>query len=151
MKTQATQTPQAHEKRVSTLNSLLRGELSAVETYDQAIRQLAKERIPELAENRDCHAGRVDALRREILGLGGEPVKSSGVWGGFAKVVEKGAALAGRSAILATLEEGEDRGLVDYRKARDELEAPARTSIDTDLLPAQKRTHERMSRLQKTA
>lgn len=151
MKHQATQTPPAHERRVAILNSLLRGELSAVETYDQAIRQLAKERIPELAENRDCHAGRVDALRREILGLGGEPAKSSGVWGGFAKLVEKGASVAGRFAIIATLEEGEDRGLADYRKARDELDGPARTGIDTDLLPAQKRTHERMSRLQQTA
>lgn len=151
MKTQSTQPSQNAEKRVTILNSLLRGELSAVETYDQAIRQLAGERIPELAENRDCHAGRVDALRREITALGGEPAKSSGAWGGFAKLVEKGASVAGRSAILATHEEGEDRGLADYRKAREDLDANARTSIDTDLLPAQKRTHERMSRLQQTA
>lgn len=151
MKTQSTNATQSGEKRMTILNSLLRGELSAVETYDQAIRQLAAERIPELAENRDCHAGRVDALRREITGLGGEAARSSGAWGGFTMLIEKGAALAGRSAILATLEEGEDRGLVDYRKARDELDASARTSIDTVLLPAQKRTHERMSLLQKAS
>ena len=151
MKSQTTHNSKTGEKRLTVLNSLLRGELSAVETYDQAIRQLAKERIPELAENRDCHAGRVDALRREITALGGEPAKSSGAWGGFAKLVEKGASVAGRSAIIATLEEGEDRGLADYRKAREDLEAADRSSIDTDLLPAQKRTHERMHRLQQTA
>ena len=148
MKSQQTQADNAN---VSTLNRLLRGELSAVETYNQAIKQLAQEPIRDLVENRDDHARRVGVLTRHVSELGGKPESTSGVWGSFAKLVEKGASLAGRKAIIATLEEGEDRGLADYRKATDDLDSALRNVVDTELMPAQKRTHERMSELKQAS
>ena len=39
-----------NDKVVSNLNSLLRGEISAVETYNQAIKQLAQEPLDDLIE-----------------------------------------------------------------------------------------------------
>ena len=148
MKSQQTQADNAN---VSTLNRLLRGELSAVETYNQAIKQLAQEPIRDLVENRDDHARRVGVLTRHVSELGGKPESTSGVWGSFAKLVEKGASLAGRKAIIATLEEGEDRGLADYRKATDDLDSALRNVVDTELMPAQKRTHARLSELKQAS
>jgi len=148
MKSQPTQ---ADKATISTLNGLLRGELSAVETYNQAIKQLAQEPIRALVENRDDHARRVGVLTQQVTIVGGNPETSSGVWGSFAKLVEKSASLAGRKAIIAALEEGEDRGLADYRKASDTLDASSRRVVDTDLLPAQKHSHARMSELKQVS
>lgn len=139
--------PAKADKQISALNTLLRGELSAVETYDQAIKQLAKDPQRELTENRDCHAKRVPVLRNQITALGGKPDASSGIWGSWAKLVEQGASVLGKKTIIATLEEGEDRGIADYKRLQNDLETSARQVVDTDLFPAQKRTHERMRNL----
>jgi bacterioferritin (cytochrome b1) len=134
---------------VSDLNHLLRGELSAVETYDLAMKQLGSDSTGTLQENRDSHARQVSMLRERILAFGGVPDRTSGVWGQFAKLMEKGAALAGAKSIYAALEEGEDIGLKEYLdyhsgSAADEVVRDA-------LLPAQQRTHERMRRLKHSA
>ena len=72
------------EAEVQTLNSFLRGEISAVETYKQA------------------------------------------------------------------LEQGEDHGLADYKRDADQLHGELRRFARMQLLPAQQRTHDRMSKLKKT-
>jgi uncharacterized protein (TIGR02284 family) len=137
------------KRSVDALNSLLRGELSAVETYEQAIAKTIDEPIPELEENRDSHADRVTVLSARVAALGGIPETSSGAWGAFAKLVEGGAELFGRDAAIAALEEGEDRGLNDYRTALGKLDTDSRVVVVADLLPAQERTHERMSALKR--
>lgn len=140
-------------KSIDTLNGLLRGELSAIETYEQAINltyQDAHGPIAVLEENRQCHHGRVPVLNARISELGGIPTGSSGAWGVFAGVIEGGARLFGRDAAIAVLEEGEDRGLADYRGALDNLDAISAEIVRSDLLPAQERTHSRMSLLKIT-
>jgi demethoxyubiquinone hydroxylase (CLK1/Coq7/Cat5 family) len=135
---------------VDHLNALLRGELSAVETYEQAIVKTTDNPIPELALNRDCHARRVRVLSEAVRANGGRPDATSGVWGTIAEAVTGGAAVLGRSAIIAILEEGEDRGLKDYRQASGMVDEETQREIEQDLLPAQKRTHKRMSLLSKS-
>ena len=142
-----TKTQKSDATCISNLNHLLAGELSAVETYDQALEHLAKEPLADLIENRDCHSGRVDLLKNKITELGGDPTTTSGVWGGFVRLVEKGASVIGASTVIAALEEGEDRGLAAYRDAG-HFDVVSRAIIETELLPAQERTHERMSKLQ---
>lgn len=137
----------ATEKVVANLNSLLRGEISAVETYDQAIRHLQDAQIDDLIANRDCHRKRVDLLAGNIRSHGGIPDATSGVWGGFARLVERGASLIGEKTIVAALEEGEDRGLAQYREPGD-LDPSSIQLIQTVLLPRQLETHERMRRRQ---
>jgi hypothetical protein len=134
---------------IKQLNALLRGELSAVETYDQAVKKLTGEEIPELALNRDCHFRRTQLLADAVQSKGGTPESSSGAWGALAQAATSSAKLFGRGALIAILEEGEDRGLSDYRTAMGADDYEVKQLIGVDLLPAQKRTHERMSQLKK--
>ena len=141
----------ANTTDVETLNSFLRGEISAVETYRQAIGRLSDERLRSDLE--DClhdHEHRVEAIRERVEKLGGTPVGSSGLWGTFAKLVQGGADLLGDKTAIQALEEGEDHGLADYQRDMDKTHGEARRFVRMELLPAQKRTHERMSRLKKT-
>ncbi len=128
-------------KSIDTLNSFLRGEISAVETYAQVIEKLKDSPVPKLAENQACHSKRVSVLRSRILALGGTPAESSGVWGSLAKLYEGSAKVFGRDAAVAAIEEGEDRGLADYRKSYPELDATSQELLSTVLLPKQIGTH----------
>lgn len=141
-----------NEKAIEQLNSFLRGEISAVETY-----RMARERVSALGPHGEIdqcmrsHEERVQALTSRIVALGGEAAKSSGMWGAFAKAVEGGAALIGEAAAIAVLEEGEDHGLRDYRSAldkNDNLDVTIRAFVG-ELLEKQLRTHAVMSNLKK--
>jgi len=135
-------------KSVATLNRLLQGELSAVATYDLAIKHLKDESVSELGHNRECHSGRVQALTKRIRELGGVPEMNSGVWVEFTKLVERGASLISSDTVLAALEQGEDIGLKQYREDLEELDPTSRIMIDTDLRVAQDHTHDRLRDLQ---
>src|SRR3954453_1804696 len=97
---------------VDQLNSFLRGELSAVETYRQALTKLQSHRDI-LKECERSHAARVTALADEVRRRGGSPSQTSGLWGQFATAVEGSAATMGEKLAIAALEEGEDHGRDD--------------------------------------
>jgi demethoxyubiquinone hydroxylase (CLK1/Coq7/Cat5 family) len=141
-------TVMANTNDVDTLNSFLRGELSAVETYRQASKHLksdiAKTEVKECLED---HEARVVALRERIQNLGGNPSEGSGVWGAFAKTVQGAADVLGEKAAIAALEEGEDHGIADYDRDVKKLHGEARTFALQQLVPAQKRTHKKLSNL----
>src|SRR5690349_18504761 len=103
----------ATKSSIDQLNSFLRGEISAVETYRIAIDRLDTNSAShgELAACMQSHQERVDLLRDQIRMLGGAPAEKSGPWGAFAKTVEGGAALLGDKMSISALEEGEDHGL----------------------------------------
>jgi demethoxyubiquinone hydroxylase (CLK1/Coq7/Cat5 family) len=132
------------------LNSFLRGELSAVETYRQAMEKLTDS--SSLAQLRECmnsHQRRVTLLSDTIRRFGGEPSTSSGAWGAFAKLIEGGATLFGERAAIAALEEGEDHGLADYKRDLTDLDPMIAKFIETSILPEQNRTHLTMSQLKR--
>jgi hypothetical protein len=137
------------EHDIDQLNSFLRGELSAVETYDQALQKLSTEAAiaSPLQSSRTSHQRRVELLRSEIRKMGGEPAESSGAWGSFAKLVEGGAKLFGKKAAIAALEEGEDHGRDDYARDLADLSPTVRTFVQMQLVPEQQRTHDALSRL----
>lgn len=140
------------EDDIDQLNSFLRGEISAVETYDQALEKADNVTARSiLQENRNSHSARVQTLRTEITRLGGDPSDGSGAWGTFAKAVEGGAKLFGESMAISALEEGEDHGVNDYERDYDELSGGARILVTTKLLPEQKRTHAAIERLKEVA
>lgn len=98
-----------------TLNSLLRGELAAAETYEQALENFDGE--VGASELRRIHSEHLDAaklLRGHILEHGGVPEESSGAWGAFASAVEGTAKLFGNTAALKALKEGEQSGISSY-------------------------------------
>lgn len=138
------------KEAIDHLNSFLRGELSAVETYRQALQKL--DDFAHRATLEQCarsHEQRVRLLTDEVRRLGGEPAKSSGPWGTFANLVEGGAALFGDKAAIAALEEGEDHGKADYRRDLKDLDGEARLFVESRVLPEQIRTHDAMSVLKK--
>jgi uncharacterized protein (TIGR02284 family) len=141
------------DKNIKHLNSFLRGELSAVETYNQAIEKMRSEdpRVTEeLRVCRDSHQRRVDELTREVRRLGGEPSTDSGVWGSFAKLVEGGAKLFGQKAAISALEEGEDHGRNDYQRDVNELDPPYRDFIQQKIMPEQQKTHDVLSKIERS-
>ena len=136
---------------IEQLNSFLRGEMSAVETY-----QMALEKLDEISSARDellinlkSHQDRVAMLQDAILALGGTPAESSGPWGALAKIVEGTAKVLGEKTAIAALEEGEDHGLKDYTADVDKLDPQHRDMVVHDLLPQQRQTHDRVSALKR--
>lgn len=96
-------------------NSLLRGELSAVETYTQALGRFRHHPGRSVLESvRADHRDSVERLRAHIDDLGVQPDNTSGVWGQFAKAVEGVAKVFGSTTSLMALEAGEVSGIDDY-------------------------------------
>lgn len=128
----------ATEHGVDCLNALLRGELAATETYQQAIAKM--QAVGDIAELRRIHADHreaANALRLSVRECGGKPEQGSAAWGAWAKLIEGAAAIFGESAALKALKEGEERGIHDYREAIKEtgLSPECRTLIRNQLLP----------------
>jgi uncharacterized protein (TIGR02284 family) len=143
--------PMSRESTIDQLNSFLRGEISAVETYRQALEKVTDARaVPTLNTCHSSHASRVQSLSAFITRLGGTPSTDSGPWGSFAKLVEGGAAAFGEAAAIAALEEGEDHGLRDYKADLPDLDPEARRFVEQDLLAAQTQTHGALSALKKS-
>jgi len=139
------QTHSVHVKSstVDQLNSFLRGELSAAETYRLALEHLEhSEHRPTLIQCCRSHEERARLLTEAILGRGGDPASSSGAWGQLVRLIERSAAAISQSAAVAVLEEGEDHGRDDYLRDLDELEPSARQLIEFAILPEQRRTHD---------
>lgn len=125
------------------LQEFLRGELSAVETYELATKDITHVGVHRtLQEIIASHADRIVQLRERIGQFGAEPTTSSGIWGAFAKVFQAGADLQGNRVAIAALEEGEDHGLRLYGENLNECDPRTRTFVKTELLVQQQHTHE---------
>lgn len=124
---------------IDVCNSLLRGELSAVETYDQAIDKFRDDPERRALEGiRSDHQRSVGRLRQHLIDMGARPATDSGAWGGFAQAVEGTAKLLGESPALAALEQGETHGIDEYEEAvrNPKVMDEIKTVIRQDLLPA---------------
>src|SRR5689334_1227407 len=103
------------DEAIEQLKSFCRGEISAVETYRQALEMSPEPWVgAQLRSNMLSHEERIRLLCLRILELGGDPPVSSGPWGTFAKAVEGAATALGEKSAIKVLEEGEDHGLRDY-------------------------------------
>src|SRR5947209_1152141 len=128
------------------LNSFLRGEISATETYRMAIGQIAEDDpqsviagVGLLQGIQDEHQRAASSLRDRITELGGEPSDSSGPWGAWAKGVQGTMNVFGDAAALKGLKEGEQHGLKDYQSGLKGLDASTQQIIQNQLIPAQQR------------
>ena len=128
---------------VTQLNSLLRGEISAAETYRMAIDKVADgsdaTNAGLLREIQEEHGRAAQGIRDRIRELGGEPSDSSGAWGAWAKTVQGTMNLFGDAAALKSLKEGEEHGLKDYQEAMDDVDPSSAQLIQNQLIPAQQR------------
>ena len=134
----AVETKKSKTCDTETLNALLRGELSAVETYEQALNKFKGQVASlELIKIRDQHRNAATTLRAQIVLFGGKPSEDSGAWGTFAQAVTGAAKLIGPDTALAALRQGEEHGINEYQSAL-ENEAVAeecRMLIKVTLLP----------------
>lgn len=101
-----------------TLKSLLRGEMSAVETYEKALEKVdGYAGGPQLRQIHADHTEAVGLLRDMLIRYQGETPTSSGPWGAFATTVQAAANLFGDAAALKSLKEGEEHGIKSYEAA----------------------------------
>lgn len=131
------------------LNDLLKDEMAAVETYNQALGKLSQDLTArvDLEQCRASHSERARRLEEIIRGLGGNPTKRTGLWGTLAKLIQGGAQILGAKAAITALEEGEDHWLRSYQDSLNKLEPATARMVRDELLPAQLRTHDTMSAL----
>jgi bacterioferritin (cytochrome b1) len=125
---------------INTCNNLLSGELSAIETYHQALDQFADSPDRAILWNiLEDHEDNADQLREQILAMGGLPDENSGAWGAFATAVEGSAGLLVNSAALLALIEGEEHGRNEYEAALDDpdVSEEAKSTIGELLLSRQ--------------
>jgi uncharacterized protein (TIGR02284 family) len=133
------------DEAVRQLNSLLRGEISACETYRMAIEkvadsdQITMDNVSILREIEGEHSEAAQQLRQQITQLGGLPSDSSGAWGAWAQTIQGTMNLFGDTSALKSLKEGEEHGLKDYQEALDDVDAATRNLISNKLIPQQQR------------
>lgn len=128
---------------VKTIEKLLKDELSATETYQEALEkfkvsggQFMSNSIKPILGS---HKAAATSLEAQIVKMGGTPQKGSGAWGSWAKLVLEGASLLGKQSTIKVLLEGEKSGQGDYEEAlKDSTLTPeVRALIESKLLPAQ--------------
>ena len=126
------------QERTEPVNCLLRGELAAVETYQQALTRVSNEPGAfELRHIEKEHREAAALLRQHVVQRGGKPAEDSGAWGTWARAVEGTAKLFGNATALRALREGEEHGVSSYEAALGDpnLDAECRKLISETLLP----------------
>ena len=129
---------EATEDCIEACNKILRGERSAVETYEMAFEKHGSDsRLSELREICEEHRRSVTDLEQIIVRMGGKPSTDSGAWGTFAKAVQGSANLFGKESAVESLQKGEKKGKEDYEDALegDDLMPECRNLYSTTLLP----------------
>ena len=114
---------------VDGLNRCIRSELSAIETYRQALdrdrneygTQMEFQRLSAILRDHEDAAGR---LRETIRRMGGEPSNDSGAWGTWSKIVMGAAKLFGEKSSLKALKEGEESGRDEYERFQHHCNPP---------------------------
>ena len=127
---------------VDQLNSLLRGEISAAETYRMAIDKVAADSTANaglLREIQAEHGRAAQGIRNRIREIGGEASDSSGAWGAWAKTIQGTMNLFGDTSSLKALKEGEEHGLKDYEAAIPTVDPSSAQLISNQFIPAQRR------------
>lgn len=137
------------QNTIDTLNGLLMGELGAVESYRKALDKADESRREALSDCQESHARRATLLSQRITGLGGEPALTAGLWGAIANIVTSGASLLGEKALIAALEEGEDRLRADYLKEITDLDPLDARFVEAELFVEQQRTHDTLSEIKR--
>lgn len=137
----------ADQKPVDQLNELLRGELSAVETYRQALESVGDQ--PEANTLRTFmsqHRSNAAKISTHVSELGGVPSTDSGAWGAWAKTVTGTAKLLGDRTALKALKEGEEHGLKEHEEVATNMNVPApiREEVKSMFIP---QTQERIEKL----
>jgi uncharacterized protein (TIGR02284 family) len=115
---------------IDDLNSCLRGELAACETYRQALDKMRSEygsdpKFQQLEKMMRDHEQAATLLQSLVRQKGATPDTDSGAWGTWANTVMGASRLFGDRAALTALKEGEESGMKQYRALIDDSATPA--------------------------
>jgi hypothetical protein len=141
------------DESIRQLNSMLRGEISAAETYRNVLGRVANTDdadglLHTLGDIQAEHARATQTLRDRIRELNGLPADSSGIWGVWAQAVQETLTLlgGGKGALRALLG-GEEHGLKDYQNALPDLDSKTANLVESVLVPAQQRHIQKLTAL----
>lgn len=122
------------------LDDLIRGEISAVESYDVALSKV-KDSVEKdkLLSFRKDHAHAVEVLKKYAPTEVEMKAQTSGVWGAFTQAFTASASVFGDKATLQALKAGEAHGVQEYKEALDDdsIKPELKQIIRTELLPNQ--------------
>ena len=116
------------------LNSLLRGELAAVNAWQHALRSAAGRTnvdVPEILRFAAEHQRTVAALQVVVREMGGVPASEAATMGAFALLPD--------TATVGELLDGERLGLTMYEAADGTFQGDARDLVTLELIPRQRR------------
>jgi len=135
------QTSTQHNQACDTeaLNSLLRGEAAAAETYTQAMGKFDDQQVlATLQRIRDEHGRAALVWRDRLTQFGGAPADEPGAWGTFASSAADAAKVIGPCVVLAALKQGEEQGVAQYEATLEnqDVHPDCHQLIRTDVLPA---------------
>ena len=128
------------------LAALLRCELAAVATYDEAMEKFEDPHaLDDLQKIREDHARAVDLLRDTVARNGGRDVESPGPWPSFEAAVGD----MSRAVAFAALKQGEQHSVNEYELAleNNDLNPECKALIRSELLPRDREHVERIDRL----
>lgn len=120
----------AKSLNVRLLNRLLRTELAAAAVYEKALTHVddpADRKV--LQENRTSHATRAVMLGQVIERQGGKPVHRAGPLSFIGKLLEAGASMLGRDALMRSLREAEALSLEAYLTNVKQLDAESAEEV----------------------
>jgi|GEM_PF-268764 hypothetical protein len=121
---------------------LLRGELAAIEAYDQVMEKFRSDPAAKRLEAfRSEHDRAAKFWRDEILAKGLAPDEGSGPWGQWVFTVVGTAKLFGETSALQALRRGEQHGLSEYRSflKREDVPERLKRKLKEDFIPFQER------------
>lgn len=130
-----------NEDRTNFLNKILRGEISAVEAYEQVIPKFQNKTDRfRLTEIRDEHDRIVEKLKTLVEHSRFAPEEGSGPWGAIVTTIVGAAKLVSNTISLVTLMEGEEHGLRLYNEALEySLTEEEHKVITEDIMPLLKK------------
>lgn len=126
------------EDKSNYLNKILRGEISAVEAYEQVIPTFADEGDRfRLSGIRNEHSRNIEKLKMLIENTRFAPDEDSGAWGKFVTTFMGSATIIGNTATLNALIGGEEHGLNLYRNSLEHnLTEDEKKTIFNDIIPS---------------
>jgi Domain of unknown function (DUF2383) len=130
-------------QNVTTIEKLLKDEMSATVTYQKALEELnfpgGKFMTDSITPMLGDHKAAVSLLQEQMVKLGGTPPRTSSTWGTWPELVLENADLLGKRSALKVLIDGEIKGESYYTDVLKDptLSADFRALIETKLLPNQ--------------
>ncbi len=135
---------------IDALNSLLRCQMAAVESYDLAINKYEDPHIlTDLQSIREEHLQAEILLREKVLQMGGEPVETSEPWGTCSAAVIGTDKATGPATALAALKQGEEHSINEFEDSlnSERVSADCKQLVRANLLPISRKHVAELNRL----